>query len=84
MNDTARNVFGAMAFIVSAVVIGLVLSPYVPAGKEGIANLILGNVLSWPMIVISFFYGSSTGSKEKTAAMAANNTLDLTGSEQDQ
>lgn len=81
MNDAARNSFGALAFIITGLVIAWVLSPYVPAEKEGISNLILGNVLGWPMMVLAFYYGSSSGSKEKTSMMAEDRALDLTGSQ---
>lgn len=69
-DNVMRAVFGAMAFIVVAGVTWYVLSPLVPAEKEAIANVILGNVLSWPAIVLAFYFGSSSGSKEKTELMA--------------
>lgn len=67
MTDTiARNFFGAMAFIVAVLVIGAVLSPFVPNDKEAIANVILGNVLGWPMMVLAYHYGTNAGSVRKT------------------
>lgn len=62
----ARNAFGAAAFTITALVIFAVLSPYVPENKIDIANIILGNVLGWPMIVLGFHYGTSAGSVRKT------------------
>ena len=62
----ARNFFGTMAFIVSVIVIGAVLSPYVPNDKEAIANVILGNVLGWPMMVLAYHYGTNASSARKT------------------
>lgn len=70
MTDTAaRHLFGALAFIVAILVIGAVLSPYVPTDKEAIANVILGNVLGWPMMVLAFHYGTTAGSARKTEIM---------------
>lgn len=69
MDTTARNWFGVLAFFVTGAVIAVILSPFVPESKEAIANIILGNVLGWPMIVLSYFYGSSSGSKSKTEAL---------------
>lgn len=71
MNDrTARNAFGALAFFVAALVIAGVLSPFVPDSKDAIANVVLGNVLSWPSVILAYFFGSSSGSKAKDAAIA--------------
>lgn len=71
MNDhTPRNAFGALAFFVAALVIAGVLSPFVPDSKDAIANVVLGNVLSWPGMVLAYFFGSSSGSKAKDAAIA--------------
>ncbi len=67
---TPRNLFGAIAFAVAALIVGFTLSPLVPIEKEEIALIVLGNVLSWPVIVLQFFFGSSSGSKEKSAALA--------------
>jgi hypothetical protein len=67
MSDEAqRLIFGLLAFLVAGGVIAGVLSPLVPVDKEAIANVILGNALSWPAIVLAFHYGSSSGSKAKT------------------
>ena len=68
--QTARHIFGVLAFIVATMVIYLVLSPYVSPDKEQVANVILGNVLGWPMIVLSYYYGSSQGSQQKTDIIA--------------
>jgi hypothetical protein len=74
MSDTiARNVFGAAAFFVAALVITAVLSPYVPTDKEAIANVILGNVLGWPMMVLAYHYGTNAGSARKTELLGADN-----------
>lgn len=81
-SETARNAFGALAFVITAAVIAAVLSPIVPPEKEGIANLILGNVLGWPMIVLAYFYGTSQGSKDKNKLIESMaGPLDLTGAE---
>lgn len=61
-----RNIFGALAFVIAAAVIGFVLSPYVPVDKEAIANVILGNVLGWPAVVLAYHFGTSAGSVRKT------------------
>ncbi len=67
---SARNNFGIAAFVLTAVIIGLALSPIVPETKTQIALVILGYALSWPDRIISFHYGSSAGSKEKTKLLA--------------
>lgn len=64
-----RNIFGGLAFLVAGVIVGFTLSPFVAVEKEEIALIVLGNVLSWPVIVLQFFFGSSDGSKEKSAAL---------------
>lgn len=74
MSSRSRFFFGALAFFVSIIVIAYTLSAYVPDSKEQIALVVLGNVLGWPLIVLQFFYGSSEGSKEKTAMMATRPT----------
>ena len=63
---TARNFFGALAFVVAVLVIGAVLSPFVPTDKDSIANVILGNVLGWPMMVLAYHYGTNASSNRKT------------------
>lgn len=69
--DTARLIFGFLAFVIAAAVIALVLSPFVPVGKDAIANVILGNVLGWPAIVLAYHYGTSAGSDHKSELLAA-------------
>ncbi len=97
MTDShARNFFGALAFVVAVIVIGAVLSPFVPNDKEAIANVILGNVLGWPMMVLAYHYGTNASSARKTELLGstdtatgkpgdpvhvADDTLDLTGAE---
>lgn len=70
-NDLARNVFGAAAFITAGAVIGLVLSPWVPDAKEGIANVVLGFVLSWPGYPLAFHFGTTKSSATKDATIAS-------------
>lgn len=85
--DHSRHFFGAAAFVVAAVVIAAVLSPYVPASKEQIAGVILGNVLAWPGIVLAYYYGSSQQSHKKDAVIAnlsdrADGTLNLSAQQE--
>jgi hypothetical protein len=68
--NSARNNFGIAAFFVTALVITFALSPYVPEAKNQVLLVILGYALSWPDRVLQFHYGSSAGSKEKTALLA--------------
>lgn len=78
MSDaTARNAFGAAAFLLTAAIIGFILSPWVPDSKEAIANVILGNVLGWPMMVLAYFYGSSSGSKAKDMLSPPPQSIDI-------
>jgi hypothetical protein len=75
MSDAiARNFFGALAFVVAVLVIGAVLSPFVPNDKEAIANVILGNVLGWPMMVLAYHYGTNAGSVRKTELLGGGDT----------
>jgi hypothetical protein len=79
MNDhLARNFFGCLAFVVAIIVIIAVLSPYVPDEKEAIANVILGNVLGWPMIVLAFHYGTTAGSARKTELLGETKEVKVT------
>jgi hypothetical protein len=55
---TARTVFGTIAFFAAILVVSLSLSPWVTDGKEKIAYLVLGNVLSWPVMVLQYYYGA--------------------------
>jgi hypothetical protein len=64
-----RALFGIAAFLWVGIVVALILSPFVPAEKETIANVILGNALGWPAIVLAFYFGSSSGSKEKSGVI---------------
>lgn len=64
-----RLVFGLIAFLLTGAVIVSAISPWVPPSKEQIAMLVLGNVLSWPGVVLAYYFGSSSGSKEKTQAL---------------
>lgn len=68
--ERARNAFGLLAFLVTAMVIGLVLSPWVPESKEAVANVILGNVLAWPAVILAFHYGSTQSSADKNRVIA--------------
>lgn len=61
-----RSIFGALAFIVTGGAIALALSPWVASDKEQISLVVLGNVLSWPVIILQWYFGSSEDSKEKT------------------
>lgn len=64
-NLSEQNFFGATAFIITGIVIAFVLSPMVPQNKEVIANVILGNVLGWPAIVLAYYFGTSRSSADK-------------------
>lgn len=67
----ARNVFGLLAFVTTMLVIGLILSPWVPDSKDAIANVILGNVLGWPATVLAFHFGSTQSSADKNRVIEA-------------
>lgn len=77
---TARTTFGAIAFLITGIIVGLILSPVVSDTKEQIALIVLGNVLAWPMIVLQYFFGTTQSSAEKTQLLAdrGNQALDLT------
>lgn len=69
-NDLARNLFGGAAFVMAGAVIGLTLSPWVPEAKEGISNVVLGNVLGWPAMVLAYHFGTTKSSAAKDATIA--------------
>lgn len=62
---SARNVFGGLAFGITAMVICLVLLPVVSDDKEKVAYLIVGNVLAWPLMILQYFFGTSKSSSDK-------------------
>ena len=68
--ETARNIFGGAAFCMTGAIIGAVLSPYVPDTKEAIANVVLGNVLSWPGMVLAYHFGTTRSSTTKDATIS--------------
>lgn len=74
-DDKSRNWFGGGAFLVSALVIAYALSPLVPANKENMAFMIVGNAMGWPLMVLAYYFGSSSGSKQKSKALT--DKLDL-------
>ena len=59
----ARNFFGALAFVVAVIVIGAVLSPFVP-----------NDVLGWPMMVLAYHYGTNASSARKTELLGSTDT----------
>lgn len=69
-SELPRNIFGAVAFVLAGAIIAAVLSPYVPDSKEGIANVVLGNVLGWPGIVLAYHFGTTKSSTTKDATIA--------------
>ena len=73
-SDRQRLIFGVLAFLLPAVLVGAILSPWVASSKDQLANIVIGNVLAWPMIVLQFLYGSSDGSKRKTQALETRPT----------
>ncbi|MDZ7588228.1 MAG: hypothetical protein U5J78_03375 [Parasphingorhabdus sp.] len=83
MNDShMRAVFGVLTFAVVGAVVLLILSDWVSLEKEQIANVVLGNVLGWPAIVLAFYFGSSSGSKDKSEKWASFTPEQLTASDQ--
>ena len=61
----ARNIFGLLAFSSAMLVIVMILSPWVPDSKEAVANVILGNVLGWPSLVLAYHFGTTQSSADK-------------------
>jgi hypothetical protein len=53
----------------------------IPPDNQDIAMVMLGIVLGWAGNVVQFHFGSSEGSKEKTALMADDDALNLDGFE---
>jgi hypothetical protein len=65
-----RLALGLAAFLVCAVIIVFALTGLVPADKEQLALIVVGQVLAWPGYVLAYYFGSSASSQEKTALLA--------------
>jgi len=70
-HEWMRNGFGVLAFAMTGAVIAMVLSPWVPDAKGGIANIVLGNVLGWPATVLAFYFGTTSSSAKKDSVIAS-------------
>lgn len=70
-SDRQRLIFGLLAFIISAILVAFILSPWVDPAKNELGSVVMGNVIAWPAIVLAFFFGSSDGSKQKERRLNA-------------
>lgn len=69
MKHIPRHIVGGL---VMAICIGLVTAIFLielPNGNREIALVVLGVVIGWGSNVVSFHFGSSEGSKQKTELM---------------
>jgi len=62
-----------IGFVVLALAIGIVAGLFlleIPPGNRDVAMVILGVAIGWAGSVVSFFFGSSSGSARKTDILA--------------
>lgn len=68
--ETWRNVVGLFILgLALGIVAGLFLLP-IPAGNAEVALVVLGVAIGWAGNVVQFHFGTSEGSKSKTALMS--------------
>lgn len=60
----------AVMFLAIGIVVGLFMRELPPGNRE-VALVILGTVMGWAGLVVSFHYGSSHGSRTKDDALAS-------------
>lgn len=70
MNDIARHVVAAVALLLACFIVGALFTFEVPEKNQRLADVAFGVVLGWGTMIIMFHFGSSQGSKDKTALMS--------------
>ncbi|MEM9495534.1 MAG: hypothetical protein AAGA09_05985 [Pseudomonadota bacterium] len=70
MNDWTVTALGALVLAGFFLVLGAMLTHQLPAGAETEFSIMLGALATMTAAVVNYFFGSSTGSKEKTRLFA--------------
>ncbi len=69
MNDWPRHIVALFALLLACFVIGALFFVTVPESNQRLADVAFGVVLGWGTMIVMFHFGSSQGSKDKTAQM---------------
>lgn len=67
----ARTMFGVVGMAMCAAVIGCLFFFEIAEANQRIIDVASGIILGWGTMIVGFYFGSSEGSKQKTAAMTA-------------
>ena len=70
LKDWTPSALGAVIILGFFVVLGAMVSRRLPAGTETEFSIMLGALATMTAAVVNYFFGSSSGSKEKTRLMA--------------
>lgn len=65
----ARTLLGAAALLLCALIAAGLFFIEIPEGNQRIADIAFGLVLGWGTMIVSFHFGSSQGSKDKTETL---------------
>ncbi len=69
MNDWPRHIAALFALLLACFIVGALFFITVPEGNQRLADVAFGVVLGWGTMIMMFHFGSSQGSKDKTARM---------------
>jgi len=70
MNDWTPSALGAMIILGFFIVLAAMVARKLPIGAETEFSIMLGALATMTAAVVNYFFGSSSGSKEKTRLMA--------------
>ncbi len=76
LDDWTPCVLGALIIVGFFTVLGAMVARRLPPGAETEFSIMLGALATMTAAVVNYFFGSSTGSKEKTRLMASPQHLD--------
>lgn len=74
MKDLPRHIVGCVVMLIALLVLGAVFYVEIPAQNRDVAFLAVGIALGWAGNVVLFHFGSSEGSKSKTAMLSERPT----------
>ena len=70
MKSMPRHIVGIAVMLIAVGIIGLLFFVPLPDGNREVALVVLGVAIGWASSVVTFHYGSSEGSKEKSQMLA--------------
>ncbi len=82
MSDWTPSALGALIILGFFTVLGVMVMRKIPAGAETEFSIMLGALATMTAAVVNYFFGSSSGSKEKTRLMALPLLMREAGEEQ--